>query len=649
MKLFFIQIIVLLFTINELSAQKMKWGVVSPDDLQLERYAPDTSAHALVLIDKGQIRLDFSDDKPQCTLTRHKRIKILDRSGFEEGNIVIPFNENYQRLYRFKMQTISPSGQQISVSKNDIFTEELENGWQLRKASAPNLEVGSIIELQYTLSSEYITTLHDWYFQTDIPVRRSQLQVYIPDWLNYIFLVEKPHLLKDNKTAVITEDVVNFKNVNVNYRFFSANDLPAIKEEAYVTNIDNHKMKVQFQLFEYAPPSGGYFKYLDDWETTTEELLNDADLGRQFTKKNFSKKLRTYAIQLTAKMTTESEKLTSIYQFLQQKVIWNERYRLYATTKLDDSFEKGKANSGELNMMAIAMLRTVGIDAHPILLSTRSHGHHIVDYPIVNQFNHLIVVAKIEGKDVLLDLTNPFRPPGYIDIEALNGKGFMLKEDHARWIDIRPQLGKNIIAANLSLTKHGQLTGEIKTRCIGYSAINERELLAAEPSGNFWQDRFNEQFTEVQINDIKFEKVDDLDAPLTNSFNVTIADAAQVVGDFIYLNPTLYSNFLENPFQLERREYPVEIPYPFHQQMVLNIDIPTGYKVEELPEPANMILPQKGGQLLFSIEEKGNKIQLTSKIEINQTIYQPEEYAGLKVFFDLIIEKQGEQIVLKKK
>ncbi|MFK7933028.1 MAG: DUF3857 domain-containing protein [Saprospiraceae bacterium] len=322
MKFYLPNLLVLFFVTTSLFSQEVSWGVIDPADLKMTTYAPDTSAAAVVLMDRGTIRLDFSDSDPQAILRYHKRIKILKKTGLEEGDITIPYNENYQRLRQFRVQTIAPNGQSKAVVKQDIFNEELENGWKLRKTSAPNLAVGSIVEIQYTLYSQTVTTLFDWYFQTDIPVRRSELEIYIPDWLNYIFLIENQKLLKENKADVFFEDMVNYKQVNVNYRYFAADTLPAIKEEAYVTNIDDHKLSVQFQLFEYAPPSGGYFKYLDDWQTTAKELLEDADLGRQFIKKNYAKNLRNRAIELTRSVNDANEKLDIIYRFLQQKIEW---------------------------------------------------------------------------------------------------------------------------------------------------------------------------------------------------------------------------------------------------------------------------------------------------------------------------------------
>jgi hypothetical protein len=44
----------------------------------------------------------------------------------------------------------------------------------------------------------------------------------------------------------------------------------------------------------------------------------------------------------------------------------------------------------------------------------------------------------------------------------------------------------------------------------------------------------------------------------------------------------------------------------------------------------------------------GNKISLRSQLSINKPIFYQAEYANLKDFFDKIVAKHAQQIVLKK-
>ena len=78
-------------------------------------------------------------------------------------------------------------------------------------------------------------------------------------------------------------------------------------------------------------------------------------------------------------------------------------------------------------------------------------------------------------------------------------------------------------------------------------------------------------------------------------------------------------------------------------------DLPEGYAIEEMPENLNLSLPNNGGNFNYSVKKMGNKVQVNSKLKISQLIFDPEEYLAIKGFFDMVIEKQLAQIVLKKK
>jgi hypothetical protein len=53
--------------------------------------------------------------------------------------------------------------------------------------------------------------------------------------------------------------------------------------------------------------------------------------------------------------------------------------------------------------------------------------------------------------------------------------------------------------------------------------------------------------------------------------------------------------------------------------------------------------------LIYDVSQLGNTIKVTSIFAINKTMFLPEEYAALKEFYNQVIKKQSEPIILKKK
>ncbi|HQU56724.1 MAG TPA: DUF3858 domain-containing protein, partial [Chitinophagaceae bacterium] len=120
--------------------------------------------------------------------------------------------------------------------------------------------------------------------------------------------------------------------------------------------------------------------------------------------------------------------------------------------------------------------------------------------------------------------------------------------------------------------------------------------------------------------------------------------------DMIYLNPMLMDRMGENPFKSAKRLYPVELPYIFDETYTLQMDIPKGYEVEELPKQAVVKLGNDQDAVFeYRISSDNSTISFRTRLQIIKTLFPPEEYANLREFFNFVVKKQGEQIVLKKK
>ena len=77
--------------------------------------------------------------------------------------------------------------------------------------------------------------------------------------------------------------------------------------------------------------------------------------------------------------------------------------------------------------------------------------------------------------------------------------------------------------------------------------------------------------------------------------------------------------------------------------------IPEGYETAETPENINMVLPGKAASFQFQVSSVGNMVQVISNFKINQAVFQYDLYPALKNFYNIVIEKQNQKIVFKKK
>ncbi len=161
--------------------------------------------------------------------------------------------------------------------------------------------------------------------------------------------------------------------------------------------------------------------------------------------------------------------------------------------------------------------------------------------------------------------------------------------------------------------------------------------------------QLEEAYTDCTVTAVEVRLPESPGDAVKGTYQARIPGGAQAFNDFIYFSPAVLPIFEENPFKLEKRSYPVDIPYPFSYNEVAFVEVPEGYTVEELPEPSRVALPNQGGTFEYLPNQSGEKVNLIFKLSINQLQFQPEEYEGLKKFLNLVLEKQGEQIVFRKK
>src|SRR5690606_28616150 len=80
---------------------------------------------------------------------------------------------------------------------------------------------------------------------------------------------------------------------------------------------------------------------------------------------------------LTASITAEADQLVrakGVYDYIVGHYEWNGLNGKYCEQGLRKAFEAKSGNVGDINVSLIAALRYAGLEADPVILSTRSNG-----------------------------------------------------------------------------------------------------------------------------------------------------------------------------------------------------------------------------------------------------------------------------------
>jgi hypothetical protein len=345
---------------------------------------------------------------------------------------------------------------------------------------------------------------------------------------------------------------------------------------------------------------------------------------------------------------TELDKLELIFKFVQRKMNWNKEYGYFTEKGVKQAYLDKTGNVAEINFILIAMLKFAGINANPVLLSTIEHG--VPTFPNRTVFNYVIAAAEIDGKQILLDATHKYTTQNILPLSTLNWTGRLIKQDGtSQEVNLVPSLSSNKnYNLMVKIDDKGTISGKFRVQKRDYEAYSFREKNTQTNKENYLE-KLENDLDGIQISDYVIENKDtDLSKPILETFTFTSNNHCEMIGNKMFINPMLLFALTKNPFFQEKRKMPIYFGYPKQEKYNINIEIPEGYAVESIPKAMKIATDDK--VLLFTINAltEGNKIQIIITRDINAAVLAADYYEDLKQFFQKIIEKQNEKIVLKK-
>jgi hypothetical protein len=653
----------------------IKFGKVELADLQMKSYAPDTSAEAVILGDYGKSYFKYGPDGFQIVHDRHVRIKILKKSGYDWATVKIPFyrasgssEEKISSLNGYSHNVEGGKPVKEKLTKEAIFEEKKSTNWYTKNFTMPNVKEGTVLEYEYTIISDFLFNLREWEFQNTIPVAWSEYRVVIPEYFRYRLLssgYEPFHVSETGQKSVdftIRVEGHNIANggfsttVRVPTRFESVQaratsyrwvtkDVPALRDEPFITTMQDYITKIEFELSSTQFPGDLEKPVTSNWEAVNDMLLQEENFGGQLNRTSFAKDIVAVA---KAKANEPAAQIALIYDFVRKSVKWNGHQSLFAENSLKKAYENHTGNVGDVNLMLVGLLRDAGLNANPVILSTRDHGRLLESYTMISKFNYVIAHVNLDGKDLLLDATDPLLIPSVLPTRCLNGAGRLISKKEGRWVSLyTSERLSQVTSVRLKLDPEGQFKGTVDLSEGGYAALPSRKVILGEGQEKY-AENLRKAKTNWQIEKLDIKNAEKLGEALGVTCQIAIAEGAQMAGNRIYLKPLLTEGERENPFKNDVRKFPVDFGTPIDRTFVGSYTVPEGYVVEEMPKNIIVDLPEKGGRFTFMAAQNGNVIQVTSKISFRKSLYLPEEYAHLKEFYHQIVSKHAEQIVLKK-
>ncbi len=647
----------------------MKFGKPTKEEMQMTTYEADPEADAVVLCRLTDVEYIIQENGYLVDYREKCRIKVLKPAGTRYAKVVVPYMMNMShgsklgglRFSMFANQlTAGPSsdlgydgGSMTSEAMGDYSDESVEdlkatafnlkNGKvvksQLKKAdvvkkeideqnyqlefTVPDVEVGTVIEYEYTIHSELFWLLHDWFAQREIPVVYAKLDMNIPGYL--MFNMEEHGIQR--LTCTCTNGVVRYKLVSdpmsnpvsavSNHYVCVGRDLMAMPKDDYVYCAEDWRAGVTAELKQFRLRGTMQMDYAKTWEQIDQMILDDEDLGKQLG--DHSPLRDVLKEKKIEEIADKNERAVAVYQLVMSKVKWDGTYKM-RPEKTSETLSKGIGSNADINMLLIQSLNDVGLNAVPVVLRTRDQGQLPFNFPSLQKLTSFVVgIVTDAGRNVYIDASSK---NGYLNVLPENllveRARLVMKNKRSMWVNLQ-QVTKSqkSILIDAVLTPDGVLKGKQTIRYEGLAAQKYRQ--------------------EKGIDDFGLEATETSDFTLQGQ----VADGAISICPFP-------SPMKVSPFKAESRKMPVEFASTGKNRVVINIALPEGYALQGEPRNTTIVSTDKGLEGRYQTSTGNDKVMLSCQFSINKLTHSEKSYGDLKQIFDLFSQYNTEPLVFKK-
>jgi hypothetical protein len=656
--------------------EPIKFGKPDPADFTAAPFVGDSAA-AIVLCDYGTTSFQYVSNDFQLVSERVTRIKILKKAGYDVATVKVPLyhrDTNMEKISGLRGTTYNLVNGQVVKTKLDgsnTFSEDLTPNVRLRKFTMPDVREGSVIEYAYTVTSDFFFNFQDWTFQREIPVRWSEFRANIPEYFHYKMLQQGYHPLAvrtqaENTTQFLvhtsggytgsgfstartpgSSDAVTARVTS--YRW-AMKDVPAFRDEPFMTTSEDYVDRINFQLAGEQFPGQGYRNVAGNWNKIDAELLSSENFGAQFSRGNF---LKDQLLPLIAKYPETEARAAAVRQVVMGAVRYDGTNRYSTEGSLRKAYDAHRGTAADVNLLLIAALRDAGLPANPVLLSTRNHGRVNQTMPLLNQFNYVVALVPLaDGKELLVDATEPLLPCGVLPQRCLNQTGRLIMKNSAegRWVNLAPTHRRvHFQQVALAMDAQGGFTGKVHEEHSGYAGVAARQELTRLGEKKYLAEltRPHNGWTVPKFAVAERENVA---KPLALDYEFAQPADENTTAGTLYLSPLREFSSEQNPFRHDDRLFPVDFGSAQDETTMITLTLPAGYELSETPKPAVVELPNGGGRFIYSVTTAvPGVVQLISRLSLRKPMYAAEEYTQLREFYRLMLEKQGEKLVVKKK
>jgi len=589
----------------------------------------------------------------EVTTVYRRAFRILRPEGRAYGVVRIYFDSE-TRITFVKGWSIPAAGGAYEVGEKEsvdsiLFNDNLYEDARQKVLRIPGAEAGAVVGYEYEQHRRPSILQDEWLFQQEVPVLQARFDLHLPPGWEY------GEFWANHAAASPQSDAANHK-------VWELKEIPAVKIEPAMPPWQ----AVAGQLFlrYISPKGGGSFK---SWSEVGQWYAQLAADRRQPTAE-----LRQRVAELTATSSDTLAKIQALASFVQQEV----RYVAveigiggYQPHPAQEVLKNRYGDCKDKATLLSTMLREIGVESFYVLTNSR-RGVIRSEFPSPLVFNHAILAIHIPadtpgeakysstttqprlGSLLFFDPTDPYVQLGYLPSDLQANSGLLVENSSGELVDLPlSSISVNTVrrTATLELTASGDLHGEVHETRSGDPAADFRGVwLNSSESGRkkAIQDSFGRVTTGVELEDVSVIAVDKPNADSELKYAFRLARYATSAGGLLLLRPRALGEWADDVMERGDRKQPVAFRAPTLRTEIIEITLPEGYAVDELPPPVEA----RVGAVRYSskTEAVGRAIHYSRRMEINEVLIPSGQLSQLKSFYRQVAADEKGRVVLKK-
>jgi Transglutaminase-like superfamily len=632
------------------------------DGLNRTVYSIDPEAEAVVLSERKEAHIETRDNKYYEITATQKCIKILKKDAVVLGNLQIRFSSSDLDFILNGIKGWSYNlvdGLLDSLKRADIHTRKMDDDMYEADFSIPNVRPGSILFYIYANAGRMTQNVSQWVIQDKYPKLLTEYWVTYPIQLPIRTTTYGLPELSEHKTEEASlksrklfGHVGNFEMTGSGAKVSSLyirKNVAAIKPEVFVNNLSNHVEYMDVTVNGKLTRHGIVYK-TDTWELLNKELVKDPEFGGQLNGKN--KFLHERVAALTDTIAKEYDKVRTLFVFVRDNVISANERNFELSTDIKEVFNKLKGDAVDKNMLLTAMLKNAGIEAYPLLLTTTNNLSAYESVPVLGRFNYLACVARVNGKNILLDASDKINAFGALPYYCYNGYARIVN-DTGSSLELTPDMisDRTDVTIRIDSIRDSVAKIDVFVKMGVLGSYTLRAAIKHDPSSKQYvldgkAADMNANITIVAKSMVNEDKPDaNIILHFSGSFTL-----AQNASELLF-NSSLIELFKDNPFSAVKRVYPIEFPFLTEYNSYVSVFLPQKYKVQNLPPQLFLKLDSAGAMTFeeYAIHNDGlNLLSVNTKMKISGAWYPTESYEAIRSFFAMMLKSKNDIIVINK-